>query len=89
MATPLKISPLSEAEKTKETEGPKRRHKRGMGRVSEGLSSAHELTAFVDISRLLPMCAFTEHLTLRRVEKLLTPKDESGRLASAWCCTAI
>ena len=86
MATPLKISPLSEAEKTKVPSA-------DTDTAWEGwkvfISSAHELTAFVDISRLLPMCAFTEHLTLRRVEKLLTPKDESGRLASAWCCTAI
>ena len=61
-------------------------------RESDGdLSSAHELAAFVNISRLLPMCPFTEHLTLRQVENLLTPKkkEEPGRRASAWCCAAI
>lgn len=40
------------------------------------LSSAHELAAFVNISRLLPVCAFTEHLTLRQVEHLLTTKKK-------------
>lgn len=47
------------------------------------LSSAHELAAFVNISRLLPVCAFTEHLTLRQVEHLLTTKKKEDAGAAS------
>lgn len=45
-----------------------------MGGV-EDICAAHDLTVFVDISHLFPMCVLTEHFMLCQVENLLTPKD--------------
>jgi len=54
MATPLKVSSSSKAEQTKETSGPTSGPsgtEAAMGSV-EDISSAHELTAFVNTSHL-------------------------------------
>lgn len=74
MATPLKVSSLSKAEQSKETSGPTSGPSGTdavMGTV-EDISSAHELTAFVNISRLTHRNHFTECLPRCQVENLLT-----------------
>jgi len=74
MATPLKVSSLSKAEQSKETSGPTSGPSGTdavMGTV-EDISSAHELTAFVNINHLTRCNYFTEYFTRCQVENLLT-----------------
>ena len=74
MATPLKVSSLSKAEQSKETSGPTSGPSgtdAAMGTV-EDISSAHELTAFVNFSHIVRCNPFTEYFPRCQVENLLT-----------------
>jgi len=88
MATPLKVSSVSKAEQTKETSGPMSGPSGAdavLARV-EDISSAHELTAFVNISHLARCNHFTEYSRVTR-SRICSPKSRPSSMICPLKCS--